>query len=113
MSILIFIENLFCGTRDTLKKIIKDNRIEKIKLFKRGNRINDIDIEIKYKNIEEELDEDYYYNKESILKRINNIYLSRIKRNANKMEFEVLEDFKKDIGINMEKQFTNNPTFMM
>ena len=29
------------------------------------------------------------------------------------MEFEVLEDFKKDIGINMEKQFTNNPTFMM
>lgn len=37
--------------------------------------------------------------------------MSRIKRHAKKIEFEVIENFKKDIGINMEKQFKNYQTF--
>lgn len=85
------------GTRDTLKKLIGDDRVSNIKLFKRttekipvnlynGNKLSDYDKVIKILKVQELITDNYEG-------RINELYDIKRARDAHKLEYKDLDKF--------------------
>ncbi len=107
-----FYKKSFYGTRETLQKIINDKRIFKLNFYKRANSISKIPTKISNQDVINFIEnEDYSFSREKTIKKIDKLFLTRIKRHASLEEFNVLTNFKNEIGINMEPQFKNYQSF--